>query len=87
MESFSIQWRNSTKKDIRSLPRNEVARVVEAVGQLANDPLPHGSQKLSGSERTYRIRVGDYRVIYEVFGDSRIVVIQRVRHRKDVYRE
>ena len=87
MEPFSIQWRNSTKKDIRSLPRNEVARVVEAVGQLANDPLPHGSQKLSGSERTYRIRVGDYRVIYEVFGDSRIVEIQRVRHRKDVYRE
>ena len=41
MEPFSIQWRNSTKKDIRSLPRNEVARVVEAVGQLANDPLPH----------------------------------------------
>lgn len=87
MEPFSIQWRNSTRKDIRRLPRNEVARVVEAVGQLANDPLPHGSQKLSGSERTYRIRVGDYRVIYEVFGDLRIVEIQRVRHRKDVYRE
>ena len=40
---------------------------------------------LSGSERTYRIRVGDYRVIYEVFNDMRIIEIQRVRHRKDVY--
>ena len=87
MASFSIQWRNSTRKDIRRLPREEVARVVEAVGQLANDPMPHGCQKLSGSERTYRIRVGDYRVIYEVFGDSHIVEVQRVRHRKDVYRE
>ncbi len=87
MASFSIQWRNSTRKDIRRLPREEVARVVEAVGQLANDPMPHGCQKLSGSERTYRIRVGDYRVIYEVFGDLHIVEIQRVRHRKDVYRE
>ena len=87
MEPFSIQWRNSTKKDIRSLPRQEVARVIEAVTELADDPLPHGSQKLSGSERTYRIRVGDYRVIYEVVSDSHIVEVQRIRHRKDVYRE
>ncbi len=87
MERFSIQWRNSTRKDIRSLPRHEVARVVAAVGQLAEEPLPHGSQKLSGSERTYRIRVGDYRVIYEAFSDSHIIEVQRVRHRKDAYRE
>ncbi len=87
MEPFSIQWRNSTRKDIRSLPRQEVARVVEAVGELANDPLPHGSHKLAGSERSYRLRVGDCRVVYEVFSDSRIVEVQRVRHRKDVYRE
>ena len=87
MARFSIQWRASTKKDIRNLPRQEVARVIEAVSALADDPLAHGSQKLSGSERTYRIRVGDYRVIYEVFSDARLVEIQRVRHRKDVYRE
>ena len=87
MEPFKIQWRNSTKKDLRSLPRQEVASVVAAVADLANDPQPHGSQKLSGSERTYRIRVGDYRVIYEVFAESGVVEIQRVRHRKDVYRE
>ena len=87
MELFSIQWRSSTKKDIRSLPRLEVARVVEAVSQLVNDPYPHGSQKLTGSERTYRIRVGDYRVIYEIFADSRMIEVQRVRHRKDVYRD
>ena len=87
MERFKIQWRNSTKKDLRNLPRQEVARVVSAVGELADDALPHGSQKLSGSERTCRIRVGDYRVIYEVFAESRIIEVQRVRHRKDVYRE
>ena len=87
MEPFKIQWRNSTKKDLRSLPRQEVARVVSAVADLANDAQPHGSQKLSGSERTYRIRVGDYRVVYEIFAESRVAEIQRVRHRKDVYRE
>ncbi len=87
MEPFKIQWRNSTKKDLRNLPRQEVARVVSAVAALASDPQPHGSQKLSGSERTHRIRVGDYRVIYEVFAESNVIEIQRVRHRKDVYRE
>jgi len=87
MELFRIQWRNSTKKDIRSLPRQEVTRIVAAVSQLAHDPLPNGSQKLAGSERTYRIRIGDYRVVYEVFSDSNIVEVQRVRHRKDIYRK
>ena len=86
MENFSIQWRNSTKKDLRSLPNHEVARIVAAVVALAGEPLPHGSQKLAGSERTYRIRVGDYRVIYEVCTEVRVIEIQRVRHRKDVYR-
>ena len=87
MELYSIQWRTSTKKDVRNLPRQEVVRIIDAVAQLAGDPMPHGSQKLSGSERTYRIRVGDYRVVYEVFSNSRVVEIQRIRHRKDVYRE
>ena len=86
MVLFSIQWRNSTKKDIRNLPKQEVAHIIDAVSLLADDPMPHGSQKLSGSERSYRIRIGDYRVIYEVFTDSHTVEIQRVRHRKDVYR-
>ncbi len=84
-KQFSIS--NSTKKDLRNLPRQEVARVLSAVGELADDALPHGSQKLFGSQPTYRIRVGDYRVIYEVFAESRIIEVQRVRHRKDVYRE
>jgi mRNA interferase RelE/StbE len=87
MESFEIRWRNSVRKDLRGLPQQEVVRVVAAVGELSGNPLPHGSQKLSGSERTYRIRLGDYRVIYEVFAESRLVEIQRVRHRKDAYRE
>ena len=53
---------------------------------LTTEPFPRGSEKLAGSEHTYRIRIGDYRVVYEVLVQSRIVVIQRVRNRKDVYR-
>jgi mRNA interferase RelE/StbE len=86
MASFDIQWRSSTKKDLRNLPKQEVARILAAVAQLAEESFPHGSQKLTNSERTFRIRMGDYRVVYEVNAVTKIVEIQRVRHRRDVYR-
>jgi len=59
MASFNLQWRKSTRKDLRRLPREAVSRIIAEVEKLADDPLPHGSEKLSGSERTYRIRVGE----------------------------
>ena len=86
MASFDLQWRKSTSKDLRRIPRDAVSRIVAAVAKLAEEPLPHGSEKLTGSEHTYRIRVGDYRVVYELLRNAKIVEIQRVRHRKDVYR-
>ena len=86
MASFSIQWRSSTKKDLRKLPPREVQRIVTEVESLGEEPFPHGSEKLAGSQHAYRIRLGDYRVVYQVFTDSRVVTIERVRHRKDVYR-
>lgn len=54
---------------------------------LSEDPLPAGCQKLRGSERAYRIRFGNYRVIYSVYADSLLVEIVRVGHRKDIYRQ
>ena len=86
MASFELRWRTSTRRDLRQLPPQEISRIVAAVAELAAEPFPHGSQKLAGSEQTYRIRIGDYRVVYEVLRDARLVEIQRVRHRKDVYR-
>ena len=86
MASFEIRWRSSTRKDLRNLPAHDVSRIVAAVEELAHEPFPHGSQKLAGSDHTYRIRIGDYRVIYEVMVGARVVEIERVRHRKDVYR-
>lgn len=86
MGSLNLQWRKSTRKDLRRISREAVSRIIAEVEKLAEEPLPHGSEKLSGSERTYRIRVGDYRVVYELLRDAKIVEIQRVRHRKDVYK-
>ena len=87
MASFDIRWRSSTKKDLRKLPPQEVARIVETVAKLVSEPFPHGSQKLAGSEHVHRIRIGDYRVVYEVLVETKIVEVQRVRHRKEVYRQ
>ena len=84
--AFHIEWKKSTRKDLRKLPAGTVDRIIEAVEALAENPFPHGVGKLSGSEHAYRIRLGDYRVVYEVVVESKLVEIQRVRHRKDVYR-
>ena len=86
MASFEIRWRSTTKKDLRRIPREDVSRIIAEVAKLSDEPLPHGSEKLTGSDHTYRLRVGDYRVVYELIRDANAVVIQRVRHRKDVYR-
>ncbi len=84
--AFRVEWKKSTRKDLRKLPPNVVDRVLETVEQLAENPFPAGVEKLAGSEHAYRVRVGDYRVVYEVATKTKLVEIQRVRHRKDVYR-
>jgi mRNA interferase RelE/StbE len=62
-----------------------VLRILQAVEQLATEPYPHGVRKLVGSERTYRIRVGDDRIVYNVVSSTLIIQIIRVGHRRDVY--
>jgi mRNA interferase RelE/StbE len=84
--AFRIEWKKSTRKDLRKLPFSAADKIVETVEHLSQNPFPHGVEKLSGSEHAYRIRLGDYRIVYEVVTESKLVEIQRVRHRKDVYR-
>ena len=84
--AFHIEWKKSTRKDLRKIPAKAVDAVFKAVEDLAEDPFPPGVEKLSGSEHAYRIRLGDYRVVYEVVTESNLIEIQRVRHRKDVCR-
>jgi len=86
MASYSIEWKSAAAKELRKLPKPIIARVVVAVDALAREPRPEGVRKLTGSESAYRIRIGQYRVIYNVF-DSRLVIeIIRVRDRKEVYK-
>lgn len=86
MATYSIIWRNAAAKELRHLDRQDLTRIVEAAGALADDPRPAGCRKLQGSEHVYRIRIGSYRIVYEVDDESNEVIVARVRHRRDAYR-
>ena len=85
MESYSLTWKRSAAKELRKLPRDVIVRILNVVEQLTENPYPPGVRKLSGAQHTYRIRVGDYRVIFSVFDAEMVIEIIRVGHRKDVY--
>ena len=87
MGIYQIDWKSSAVRELKRLDRRIVPRIVAAVEALASDPFPARVKKLRGGESTYRIRVGDYRVVYEVFSRRLVIEIARVRHRKDVYRK
>jgi len=73
-------------RELRALPKEVVSRLVRAAEALATNPHPPGSKKLAGSQHTYRIRQGDYRVVYNVLTDQILIEVIRVGHRRDVYR-
>ena len=85
MASYRVLIRRSAEKEIAKLP-DEVRRViVQRIASLANEPRPHGSQKLAGRGQ-HRIRQGDYRIVYTIADEVVTVTIVRVAHRSDVYR-
>jgi len=86
MASYKVILKPSVEKDLRSLPPAILKRVFKRIEALEDDPRPHGSLKLAGAEQLYRIRVGEYRIVYTVDSDSRQVIVYYVRHRRDVYR-
>lgn len=74
------------EKDLRGLPATTFQRVLPQIESLATEPRPPGCRKLSGSDSDFRIRIGNYRVLYEIDDAERTVRILRVRHRSHAYR-
>lgn len=83
--SYRVEILRRAQKQLAKLPGQEIERVAGAIRSLAEDPRPQGSKKLTGRDG-WRIRVGSYRVIYEIEDVIRIVTVLDVGHRKDVYR-
>ncbi|MGO0122941.1 type II toxin-antitoxin system RelE family toxin [Desulfothermobacter acidiphilus] len=87
MEFYSIYLKPSAEKDLRRLRKPIVPRVLTLIESLQSEPFPRKAVKLTGTERLYRLRVGDYRIIYEVDAKARQVIIHYIRHRREVYRK
>ncbi|AWB83750.1 type II toxin-antitoxin system RelE family toxin [Corynebacterium liangguodongii] len=84
--SYTITYVPSAAKAIRKLDRSTARRLLDAIESLAGDPRPPGSIQLKGGSGEFRIRVGDYRVVYDIHHDELVVLVLRVGHRREVYR-
>lgn len=85
MATYEVKFATSAAKEFRSLPLELKRRIGAAIDGLRQDPRPPGVRKLVGHERLYRIRVGQYRVVYEVDDKKQFIRITRVRHRREAY--
>ena len=84
---YEIFYEKRVFKDLDKIPNLDVKRIMEVVDGLRGNPLPLGTKKLAGRAALYRIRKGDYRIVYSINHALRQVQITLIRHRKDVYRE
>ncbi len=82
---YRIEVKRSAQKELAQISPPYNKRIIEAIDTLATDPRPAGVKKLKGEE-AYRIRVADYRIVYTIQDTIKIVEIQRIGHRKDIYK-
>ena len=87
MTTYHVDIARRAVKALAALPRREQQRVRAAIDLLADNPRPPGCVAMTGEAHAYRVRVGDYRIIYEVLDDRLVVQVVRVGHRRDVYRK
>jgi mRNA interferase RelE/StbE len=83
---YRVLVERGAEKDLARLSPEIHDRIIAAIRALATNPRPPGCRKLAGSKHDWRIRVGEYRVIYEIADEIRIVRVNRARHRREVYR-
>ena len=86
MASFEIRWKTSAKKELKTLTQPTILKILKVIESLAENPYPHGTKKLQGTEHTYRLRIGDYRIIYSVESSILLIEVIRIGHRKEVYK-
>jgi len=85
MAEYKISFKESVEKDFRQIPKKDLQKILIRIEALSKDPRPANHEKLTGQER-YRIRQGQYRIIYSIQDKTLTVWVVKVGHRKDVYR-
>ena len=85
MAAYKLSFKKSVQKDFDTIPKKDLKRILSRIKTLAENPRPPGCEKLTGHER-YRLRQGQYRIVYSIQDDELTVWIVKVGHRKDIYR-
>ena len=85
--TYTVEFSDRAAKELRQLPRKEAVRISQKIQVLSDDPRPPGVEKLSGKENIYRIRSGDYRIIYHIQDKILHVLLLKIAHRREVYRD
>lgn len=85
MSNYRIEFAPPAERTFKKLARDLQERLGKAIDKLASNPLPNGVKKLSGEVNLFRVRVGDYRIIYQMKSSELIILVVRVGHRKDIY--
>jgi len=83
---YEVYLERTAERDLKRLSADIFHRIIIRIKSLAKDPKPSGSLKIRGSKSDWRIRIGDYRVIYEIDERTNAVKVMRIRHRREVYR-
>lgn len=85
MAEYSITFARSARRELEALDSSVISRILPKIESLGIHPRPHGSRKLTGEKHLWRIRIGDYRVIYSILDKERRIDITAVRHRREAY--
>ena len=85
MAAYKIFFKKSVEKDFDGIPKNDLKKIINRIGRLAEDPRPQGCEKLTGQER-YRMRQGHYRIVYSIQDSELTIWVVTVGHRKNIYR-
>ena len=83
---YEVLLEQTAERDLKRLGAEYFQRIIQETKGLADNPRPAGCRKITGSESDWRIRVGDYRIVYEIDDTARTVKVMRVRHRREIYR-
>jgi len=87
MVSFKIQWKASAKKELKKIDKVEIPKIINEIKKLSLEPYPTNHKKILGTEHIFRIKIGNYRVIYSIENQQLVIEVIRVRHRKEAYRK
>lgn len=86
MTCYKVELKKTAEKALFKLPKPVIVKVIHLLKGLEQDPRPNGCKKLTGSSNSYRVRTGNYRVVYSIFDDVLVVDVIKIGHRKEIYK-